>query len=246
MANPVAPAGRRGHGFWAYLLPLFSFLLILELKGRGPEAWTGALFVLQIAVPAGLFLRFILRGEYPELRGFRPDAGLALDVLVGLAGAALWVAPFVWVDAWRPDDPGAFDSEQLGSSYVGLALTLRVVGYGIVTPFVEELFMRSWLLRYAEVFDRRKDFRDIPIAHFSLRSFVIVLAFFVGSHVPWEMPVMFLWVIGTQLWFYRRRSLPAIIVVHAVTNLTIFAFVVVFDGRFLDGAGQPISLWFFI
>ncbi len=244
--NLAKRRNRRGHGFWPYLLPLFSFLLILELKGRAPEAWTGVFFALQVAVPLGLFLRFALRGEYPELRGFRPGRGLALDVLVGLAGAAIWVVPFVWVDAWRPDDTGAFDPEQLGSCHVGLALTLRAVGYAFVTPFVEELFMRSWLLRYAEVFDRRKDFRDIPIAHRTLRSFAIVLVFFVGSHVPWEMPVMLVWVVGTQLWFYRRRHMVAIIVVHAVTNLAIFVFVVLFDGRFLDGSGQPISLWFFI
>ncbi len=143
MAILAAREKRRGHGFWAYLVPLFSFLLILELKGRAPEAWTGIFFALQVAVPLGLFLRFALRGEYPELRGFRPDPGLALDVLVGLAGAAIWVAPFVLVDAWRPDDTGAFDPQQLGSSRVGLALTLRAIGYAVVTPFVEELFMRS-------------------------------------------------------------------------------------------------------
>ncbi len=60
------------------------------------------------------------------------------------------------------------------------------------------------------------------------------------------MPVMLVWVVGTQLWFYHRRQMVAIIVVHAVTNLAIFAFVVLFDGRLLDGTGQPISLWFFI
>ena len=144
------------------------------------------------------------------------------------------------------EEPGAFDPQPLGPSLAWLAFTLRAVGYGIVTPFIEELFMRSWLLRYAEVFDKRRDFRNVPIAHFSWRSFAIVLGFFVLSHVQWEWPVMFVWGLGTMLWFYHRKHIAPIILVHAVTNLAIFGFVVLFDGRLLDGAGEPISLWFFI
>jgi CAAX prenyl protease-like protein len=236
----------RGHGFWGYLAPLFTFLLIVQFKGSFPDSWAGGLLALQVMLPAALFLYFARRGDYPELRGFRVDGNIALDVLVGLAGAAIWVAPFVWVDAWRPEDPGAFNPQQLGPSLTWLAFTLRAVGYGVVTPFIEELFMRSWLLRYAEVFDKRRDFRNVPIAHFSWRSFAIVLAFFVLSHVQWEWPVMFVWGVGTMLWFYHRKHIAPIILVHAVTNLAIFGFVVLFDGRLLDGAGEPISLWFFI
>jgi CAAX prenyl protease-like protein len=237
---------RRGHGFWGYLVPFFTFLVIVQFKSRLPASWAGVLLALQVALPAALFLGFAARGAYPELRGFRLDATVALDVAVGLAGAAIWVAPFVGVDAWRPQDAGAFDPAQMGPSRVWLALLVRGVGYGVVTPVLEELFMRSWLLRYAEVFDRRRDFRDVPVAHFSWRSLAIVLVFFVGSHVPWEWPVMFAWALGTMLWFYHRKHIVPLILVHAVTNLAIFGFVVVFDGRLLDGAGRPISLWFFI
>ncbi len=237
----------RGHGFWGYLAPLFTFLLIVQFKGSFPDSWAGGLLALQVLLPAALFVHFARRGDYPELRGFRVDGNIALDVLVGLAGAAIWVVPFVWVDAWRPEDPGAFDPEQLGSARVGLALTLRAVGYAVVTPFVEELFMRSWLLRYAEVFDGRRDFRDVPIAHFSWRSFALVVGFFLLSHVWWwEYPLMLVWAVGTQLWFYHRGHLMPIVIVHAVTNLAILAFVIVADGHFLDATGAPISLWFFV
>ena len=127
---------------------------------------------------------------YPELRGYRPTLdGLALDVGIGLMGAALWVAPFLLVDSMRPDDPG-FDREQLGASWVGLVLALRAVGYAGVTPFVEELFVRSWLMRFIDVFDRRLDFRRVPIARFSWRSFLVVTVYFVLSHAPWEWGVM--------------------------------------------------------
>ena len=70
------------------------------------------------------------------------------------------------------------DISQLGPSLTGLALSLRCVGYGLVTPFVEELFIRGWLTRYAAIFDRGGDFRDVPIGHYTLRSLLIVTAFF--------------------------------------------------------------------
>jgi membrane protease YdiL (CAAX protease family) len=260
-------AARRGSGFAAYLLPLVSFLLILEAKARAPESATGLFFGLQVLVPGALFVFFALRGEYRDLRGYRMDAWMLADIGVGIAGAAIWMAPFVWVDSIRPEDEGAFDPELLGTSAVGLALTLRGIGYGIVTPIVEEIFMRSWLLRYAEValpqslqirdpetgarklsasWGRRRDFRNVPIAHFTWSSFVVVMVFFIASHVPWEWPVMFVWALGSQLWFYYRKHLVAVIVLHAATNLAIFAFVVAFDGHLRDALGNPISLWFFI
>ena len=237
---------RRGHGWWPYWFPFFGFLILVQIGGSFPEH-AGLFLFLKVAVPLGLFLGYWARGSYPELRGYPGGVGaVAADVGVGLLGAALWVAPPILIDAMRPEEPG-FDPTLLGASAVGLALGVRAVGYGLVTPFVEELFMRSWLLRYAEIFDRRTDFRDVPIAHFSWRSFAIVIAFFVLSHAWWwEYPLMLVWAVGTQLWFYHRGHLMPLVLVHAVTNLSILAFVVVADGRFHDASGDPISLWFFI
>jgi CAAX prenyl protease-like protein len=236
-----------GHGWWPYLLPMVSFLLLVELGGRVPESVAPIFFALKVAVPLGLFLYYARGGSYPELRGFRPTAGgLALDVLVGLAGAAIWMAPFVLVDSIRPGSEDAFDPHQFGASLVAVTLTVRAIGYSLVTPFVEELFVRSWLLRYLDVFDRNEDFRDVPIARFRWRSFIGVLIYFVLSHVMWEWSVMFLWSLGTMLWFYHRKHIVPLVIVHAVTNFSIFAFAVLANDRFLDGAGNPISLWFFI
>ena len=237
---------RRGHGWWPYWLPFFGFLLLVQAGGLFADA-PGFFLFLKVAVPLGLFLYFLSQGSYPELRDYPGGAGaVAADVGVGLLGAALWVAPPILIDAMRPEGPG-FDPAILGASSVALVLSVRAVGYGLVTPFVEELFMRSWLLRYAEVFDGRRDFRDVPIAHFSWKSFAIVIGFFLLSHVWWwEYPLMLVWAVGTQLWFYHRGHLMPIVIVHAVTNLAILAFVIVADGHFLDATGAPISLWFLV
>jgi CAAX prenyl protease-like protein len=237
---------RRGHGWWPYWLPFFGFLLLVSFGGGLPEAAQPAWLVLKVAVPGAVFLAFALRGAYPELRGFRATpGGVALDVGVGLAGAVLWVAPYLIFDSLRPGAEG-FDPGLFGSGREALALGVRAAGYALVTPFVEELFMRSWLLRYVEVFDRRGDFRDVPIAHFSWRSFLVVVAFFLASHVPWEWWVMSVWAVGTMLWFYHRKHIVPLIIVHAVTNASILAFAIWGEGRFVDASGAPISLWFFV
>ena len=210
-------------------------------------------------VPGGLFAVFFLRGEYAELRSYRPGVGgFLLDLGVGVLGAALWMAPYLWalefdppgwsvLPEWMQPDPDAgFDRFQLGAEFAGVALTLRAVGYAAVTPFVEELFVRSWLMRYAHVFDRPVDFRDVPIGHFSWVSFWIVLAFFTASHVPWEWPVCVLWFVGTQLWFYYRRELGALVTVHAGSNGAIFLFVWLADGSWTTTAGDVVPLWFFL
>ena len=240
------PEARKQDSGWApYWAPMISFLLIVELSGRAPDEFAPIFLALRVIAPLGLFAYFALHGDYPELRGARWGAWALADVAVGLAGAALWIAPFLLFDSLRPDLRG-FDASQLGEHGAWFALTLRAIGYGFVTPFVEELFVRSWLLRYIDVADTRRSFRSVPIARFAWRSFTIVMLYFVFTHARWEWGVMFGWSLLTMAWFYHRKHLAPLVLVHAVTNSAIFAFALAFDGVFRDAAGEPISLWFFL
>jgi CAAX prenyl protease-like protein len=240
---------REGHGWWPYLLPLVSFLVLSAIGERVPESVAPLFAALKVGFPLVLLVWFWRQpGTYPELRGYRPGAvGLAMDVGVGLLGAVIWMVPVVMIKGWREAPDVAFDPAQFGTQLVWLNMTIRTIGYGIVTPFAEELFMRGWLVRYLEVFDKPKDFRDIPIGHYDLRSLIGILIFFCVSHVWWwEYPIELAWAFGTMLWFYYRKHLMPLVIVHAVTNLAILAAVVIFDGRFMDEEGNPISLWFFV
>jgi len=57
---------------------------------------------------------------------------------------------------------------------------------------------------------------------------------------------MLAWTLLTMAWFYWRRHIVPLIIVHAVTNGAIFAFVLLCDERFRDGQGSPIGLWFLL
>ncbi len=247
--NPGTRAGAaRGHGWWPYVLPYFAFLGVVELCRVLPAEVGGWVALLaKPAVPAGLLVYFAARGAYPELRGvgFGPG-GRVLDAIVGVALAALWMAPYLVFDAIRPADPAAFDPEQLGPSLVGVTLGLRMLGYALVTPVFEELFIRSFVMRYSEVFQRRGDFRRVPLARFTLKSFTVTVVLFTLGHQPWEWWVAIPWVALSNLWFYYRKDLYAVIVLHGATNASILLAAWLWSGRFVDASGAPLSLWFFV
>jgi len=229
---------------------MLSFLLLIEMGARLPEAAQPAMLVVKFLVPGSLILYFATQGRYPELRGWKTSPGaLSLDVLVGLLGAALWIGPFLVFPSLRPE-PGGFDVEQLGAGSEWLAVSLRFVGYALVTPFVEELFVRSWMLRFVEVNvkggEYRGDFRKVPIAHFGWASCLITSAYFIFSHMPFEWGVMAAWTLLTMAWFYHRRHIGPLILVHAVTNGAILLFVALSDGGVRDLGGQVVDLWFLV
>jgi len=249
-APHTLPPRRDGHGWWPYLLPYVGFLVAVEVARRAPASAAPFMLVAKPVVPALLLLYFWRRGAYRELRGYKFDRGTLADVAVGLASAALWMAPFLFFASVREAlgvDPAAgFDPRMLGEGREWLAVGLRLAGYAGVTPFFEELFIRSFVMRYAEVYPNRGDFRDQPLARYSPRSFWTSVVVFTLGHLTWEWPVAFLWVMVTNAWFYHRRQLGAVVVVHAVANASILLFVAAFGDRWTDAQGIPLSLWFFV
>ena len=236
----------KGHGWGAYFWPYVSFGAIAQFGTGLPESLQPVVLPLKVIVPLGLMVYYFSRGHYPELRGYPFGArGVLLDFAMGVVGAALWMAPYLFFDSLRPDDAG-FDANQWGESLAPIVLAIRCIGYGVVTPLWEELLIRSWLIRYIEVFNKPGDFRDVPIGHYGKTSFWVVVVFFSLSHMPWEYLVAVPWIVLSLLWFYYRKNLMSLVLQHAGSNLTIFFFVLFQTGRWLDADGNPLSLWFFI
>jgi CAAX prenyl protease-like protein len=221
-------AKRSAHGWWPYLAPYAAFLVLVEIANRAPESWAPWLLVLRIALPGAWLLAYYRQGALPELQGYRPGArGLAQDVLCGLVIAALWMGPFLLFPSLPRPEPGeGFDTAMFGPGREALALGVRLVGFAVVTPFMEELFVRSFLIRLVDVVDRDMDFRKIPIARFTWRSFLVTVFWFTFTHVPWEFGVAAVAGVLFNLGLYQRRHLGAVIVAHAAANAAIWLAVV--------------------
>lgn len=220
-------------GAWPYLGPYAAFLALVALAGWLPGA-APELFVLRALVPAALLAWFWRSGAYRELSGFRADARVIADVACGLAIAALWVAPYLLAPSLPRGEP--FDPALLGAGHEALALALRLAGFALVTPFVEELFVRSFLLRFAEVAGGEGDFRALPIAHFAWRGFFVTLLWFTFSHESWEWWVALPTGALLNAWLYWRGHLMACVIAHAAANAAIWTLVVL----------GPAPLWEFL
>jgi CAAX prenyl protease-like protein len=172
-----------------YAGPYAVFLALVELGRWLPEAQARWMLPAKVALPALLLAGFAARGAYPELRGFRPRPAWALDVLVGLALAVLWVAPYLAFPA-LPRDDEPFDPDVFGRGARAAVVATRLLGFAAVTPFVEELFVRSFLLRAVDALRAgHGDFRALPVGRFAWASFAATTLWFTLSHVPWEWPV---------------------------------------------------------
>ncbi|MCB1022376.1 MAG: hypothetical protein KDC27_20780, partial [Acidobacteria bacterium] len=139
---------------WApYFGPMLGFAAVLAAADYVPAGFELPLLALRVLVPLAIFLYFLRLGRYPELAGFTPGAGALAVVPFGLGVAALWVAPYLAFPELRPHAGEAFDADAMGAENRLLTLGLRFAGFACVTPFIEELLVRSFLMRAADTFD---------------------------------------------------------------------------------------------
>ena len=222
-----------------YFAPMIAFALVLQASEYAPPAAAVGLMAARFLVPLTVFGYFWRLGSYPELKGFAVTAGNLADVLVGLGVAALWMTPYLLWSSLRPDPSEAFDVDAAGEGMRTVMLALRFAGFVLVTPFIEELLVRSYLLREAEVYNSDQSFRSIPVGKFAWTGFLVTIVWFTFTHLQWEWPVAALTGLIYNLWLYQRRHIGALILTHAVTNAALFGAVV-----WADRTGR--DWWFFL
>jgi CAAX prenyl protease-like protein len=222
----------RSARLWPYAAPYVVLVGLAEL-GRWLPALEVPLRIGRVVVPALLVALAWQAGAYPELRREAGRAGPA-DVGAGLAVAVLWVAPYlVWPDLPR----GApFAPALLGAEHHGAWLALRLTGFALVSPLVEELFVRSFLHRVVEAWPRWREFGERRIAQPHALAFTVTSLWFTLSHVPWEWWVAAPTALLLNLWLYARGNLCSVWLAHAVANAAIGGLVVL----------GPFELWAFL
>jgi CAAX prenyl protease-like protein len=200
-----------------YCVPLVIFGVFTEVETRVPVALYPYIYVAKLCTVALALAAY--RGTLRDVRASR--GVLAPAILVGLVVFAEWV----WLDKWIPyphlGSRVAFNPLlSLGSS-LGRTLFLfaRFSGLVVIVPLMEELFWRSFLIRYLT----NQDFTSIPIGHFSTSAFWLVAGFFGLVHPEWLVAVV---ASAAYSWLLKRTgSLFATVVAHAVTNAALGVYV---------------------
>jgi uncharacterized protein len=204
--------------------PFALFMALLALRGAAPPGgWWGldARWLYGLTVVSVSALLVLFRREYVELaRQTLPTArdGL-LAVAVGLAVFGLWIhLDAGWMTIGTPAAPyvpltaaGALDTPLVATRWIGATL---------LVPLMEELFWRSFLMRWIE----QPSFEGVDPRRVGIRAVLVSTFLFMLAHTLWLAAV----VAGlAYAWLYRRSGrlwLP--VIAHAVTNGALGVWVV--------------------
>ena len=205
--------------------PFVAFMAVLALRGVAPAdgSWgfdVRWLYALQAGAAAALLA--LWWREYGELAlQTLPSAREALlAVAVGLGVFVLWIhldAPWMTLDtaateAFVPKTPdGALDWP---------LIVLRIAGAALLVPVMEELFWRSFLMRWLQ----SPVFEAVPPRGVGLRAVVLSTFVFVLAHTLWLAAA----IAGlAYAWLYiRSGKLWVAVIAHGVTNGALGAWVV--------------------
>jgi len=197
----------------ARVLPFAVFIIFLVATDL--LAWLGVarvtlrwLYPLQIGAVLALLL--VLWRQYDELHHFNvPLAHLVIAAATGIGVTMLWV---LLDDSWMIAGSGPGYDPRVDGRIDPLLAAIRLAGAALVVPIMEELFWRSFLMRWIE----GSEFRLVDPARIGVKAFVIPTLLFGVEHHLWLAGV----VAGAAYgWLYlRHRNLWSPVLGHAVTN----------------------------
>ena len=200
------------------ILPFACYMFFIAVRslffpdsssdGSDVSLW---LYPIQVSFVAALL--FFYRKDYIELKEkvFSNAGEGILAVAVGSFVYFAWVRmDFSW--AMQGGAGEGYNPFQAGTGVGIFFAGIRLLGASLIVPFMEELFWRSFIIRYII----SPDFRSVPIGKFTLASFLITIILFGVEHHLWLAGIMA--GIAYNLLLYRTGRLWPCIVAHAVTN----------------------------
>jgi CAAX prenyl protease-like protein len=201
-----------------HIAPFAAFVAILA-AARIFQLPERVFYPLRVSV---VLLLLLAARHYISLRPRFP----LQSVIMGTAVFLIWVAPdllFGYRHFWLFEN--ALTGRAASTIDPALRLSLpfivvRAAGATLLVPVFEELFWRSWLMRWLI----KPRFETIPFGTYERSSFWTVAVLFAIEHGPyWEVGlaagILYNW------WAVRTRSLADCILAHAVTNGLLSAFV---------------------
>ena len=175
-----------------------------------PGTWLTALRGVAVAI----VLAFFWRG-YVELRDAKPVP--AREWLIAIAvGFAVF---FAWIHldhGWMAFESGpGFNPTRPDGTIDWTLAGLRLFGLVLVVPVMEELFWRSFVMRWIDA----RDFLAFDAKRASWRAFAISSALFASEHSLWLAGLIGGLAYG---WVYMRSAnLWMPVVSHTITNGTL-------------------------
>ncbi len=199
-----------------YILPFLIFLLLTEAS-RYFLSYFFVVYALKTLLVGGLL--WCWRKKFQELY-VRPDwKELFVAVGAGFLVFIFWIAgENFFPQLGKPDGYSPYQ-QAFSTTLVCLTILFRLIGAAVVVPIMEELFWRSFLMRY--LIDRK--FLKIPLGTYTHLSFWAVVFLFALEHfriIPGALAGI---TYGGLLCVTRKIWVP--IMAHALTNLSLGIYV---------------------
>jgi CAAX prenyl protease-like protein len=213
---------------WLRVGPFMAFMLLLMLRGEVPADGSWGIdprwiYGLTVFVVGGMLIAW--RKEYGELaRQTLPDIRQWLwAVAMGLGVFVAWIhldAPWMRLG----EAAAVFRPLRADGTIDWPLVAVRWIGATAMVPVMEELFWRSFLMRWIE----RPGFTGVDPRHVGPRAVLVSTFLFVLAHTLWLAAI----VAGlAYAWLYMRTGkLWVPVIAHAVTNGALGIWVV-FSGQ---------------
>lgn len=201
---------------------LDEFIRFLAGQGIFKLEATTLYYLYPVKVLTTGYLLYMFNRKYHELN-FKDltNVPATLEAVgIGLLVFVLWIK-MDWTLSAANVNQGFNPSLLPGRNSQIIMTIFRIAGAVLVVPLMEELFWRSFLIRY--IIDR--NFYNVPIGTFTWASFFLTAILFGLEHNYILAGIMA--GIFYNLVLYRTRSLAHCVLSHTVTNLALAVYVVV-------------------
>lgn len=244
MQSQVAESPLVSRPVMARVAPFAVYMVFLAVEDGAGEWFGDALdprWLYPVKIAAVILALFYFRRDYTELIPRADLRAWLWGVPVGLLVFVMWInldwgwmtqagvahginqaAHGLGVDKLVPvtDESSGYDPRNTAGELDWALVVLRIFGAVMVVPVMEELFWRSFLMRWIE----KADFLNLPPAGVGFSAILISSALFATVHPLWFAAIL----TGViYAWLYRASgSLWPPIIAHAVTNGVLGVWVV--------------------
>lgn len=208
---------------WARIAPFALFMLLLALRGAWPPGglwgldgrWLYAVQTLAVGT-----LLIVLSRQYGELvvQNLPTGREWLISVAVGAGVFVLWVTlDRPWMKVGEP--AASFVPLKPDGRIDNLLVTFRLLGAVVVVPVMEELFWRSFLMRWID----HPIFAGADPQATSLKAIVLSTFVFTLAHTQWLAAVAA--GLAYALLYVKTGKLWTAVAAHALTNALLGAWV---------------------
>jgi len=196
-------------------MPFAVFMLFVVLE----SFFQSAVYLIYIVktITVGLILLHF-RDRYTEIARTASLKDIFVAAVIGIIVFVLWINitwDFAMIGKPSANNPYALPGKEI----LYPVIFFRIFGSAIVVPVMEEIFWRSFFIRWID----HHDFMKTPLGTFTLRSFIISVLLFGSEHSLWLAGIMA--GIFYNLLLYYRKNIFLCIISHAVTNFILALYV---------------------